>query len=163
MPWLLITAWEVLQERWPKAMARKFWMQLFFPFAAVNAIALLIAISIPAGNGRIKPAQTIHAQYGEQPVHIDQLGDWRQRIPPFFLAPRSTERFTDKIIVDPKANGPIHLVIAKQSLDLDHVSNLRRMATATPAWTDRLLGWYHLEDDHDPLVLYVVTTQTIGH
>jgi GPI mannosyltransferase 3 len=163
LPWLLVAAWDALTVRWPAVMAKRLWLQVLFPFAAVNAMALLIAISTPAGNGRIKLAQAIHAQFGQQPVHIDQLGDWRQRIPPFFLALGSTERFTEKIIVDPKANGPIHLVIAKQSLELDHVSNLHRMATATPSWTDRFLGWYHLEDVHDPLVLYVVTTRTIGH
>lgn len=163
MPWLLITAWEALQEHWPKTLARTLWMQLLFPFAVVNVVALLIAISTPAGNGRIKLAQAIRAQYGEQSVHIDQLGDWRQRLPPFFLAPGSTEHFTEKIIVNPKLNGPIHLVIAKQSRNVDRLSNMQRLSTTTPAWTDRFISWYHLEDVHDPLVLYVITTQRVGH
>ena len=163
MPWLLITAWEALHERWPRTMARTFWMQLLFPFAAVNALALLIGTSTPAGNGRIKLAQAIQAEYGERSVHIDQLGDWRQWIPSFFLSQNSTQQLANKVVVDPKKNGPIHLVIAKRSLGLDRVSNLQRIAIATPPWTDRLLGWYRFEDVHDPLVLYMVTTRHIGH
>jgi len=163
MPWLLIVAWEALQERWPKTMARTVWLRMLFVIAVVNLSALLIGITTPAGNGRIKLAQAIHQRFGAEPVHIDQLGDWRQWIPPFYLAPKSTERFTEKIIVDPTVNGPIHLVIAKRSLDLDRVANLERMAIATPPWTHRLLRWYGLEDGHDPLVLYRMTTQTIGH
>lgn len=163
MPLLLLLAWEALQERWPKTMVRTIWLRVLFVIAVVNVAALLVGITTPAGNGRIKLAEAIHQRFGDEPVHIDQLGDWRQWIPPFYLAPHSTERFTEKIIVDPAVNGPIHLVVAKQSLDLDRVTNLERMTVATPAWTHRFLRWYGLEDGHDPLVLYHVTTQTIGH
>lgn len=163
MPWLLIAAWEAIQERWPSLMQRDFWLRTLLPFAVVNMLAMAVGVGTPAGNGRIRLAQAIHERYGDEAVHIDQLGDWRQWIPPFYLAPHSTERFAEKIIADPKVNGPIHLVIAKAGLDLNRVDNLERVATATPAWADRLLGWYRLEDTYDPLVLYRVTTQHVGH
>lgn len=163
IPWLLIAAWEALQKRWPTTMARTIWLRVLFAISVVNAAALLTGITTPAGNGKIKLAQAIQDRFRSDPVHIDYLGSERQWIPPFYLSPKRTERFTDRIIVDPAVNGPIHLVIAKQSLDLDRVANLERMAIATPPWTDRFLRWYGLEDGHDPLVLYHVTTQTIGH
>lgn len=163
MPWMLIAAWGTLQQRWPVVMGRTLWLRVGFLFALINAVALLVGISTPAGNGRIKLAQAIMDRYGQEAVHIDHMGDWRQWIPPFFLAPNSTELFVDKVIVDPKVHGPNHLVIAKRSLGMDRVSILEPIAVATPAWTDRILGWYKLEDDHDPLVLYRVTQQTSGH
>ncbi len=162
MPWLLLAAWEVLQDKWPALMARTIWLRVLFPFAAVNMLALLIAVTTPAGNGRIKLAQVAHDRFGEEPVHIDHLGNWRQWIPPFYLAPRSTEVFADKVIADPQGK-PIHLVIAHRSTGLDRVANLERLAVTTPAWTDRCLSWYLLDDELDPLVLYRITTRNIGH
>ena len=162
MPWLLLAAWEALQDKWPKQLARTIWLRVLFPFAAVNLLALLIGVATPAGNGRIKLAQIARERFGQEPVHIDHLGNWRQWIPPFYLAPRSTEVFTDKVIADPKGK-PIHLVMAHRSVGLDHVTNLERIAVATPAWADRCMAWYLLDDEHDPLVLYRITTQHSGH
>lgn len=163
MPWMLIATWEALQERWPQAMARTIWLRIGFLFAALNLIALTVGVFTPAGNGRIELAEAIHDRYGDGPVHIDHLGDWRQWIPPFFLAPGSTEAFVEKVVIDPKLHGPNHLVIAKRSLDMDRVNVLEPIVVATPAWTDRLLGWYMLEDGHDPLTLYRITSQNSGH
>lgn len=161
MPWLLIAAWDALCERWPALMARTIWLRLLFPFAAVNALALVIGIGTSAGNGRIKLAEAIHDRYGDEAVHIDHVGDWRQWIPPFFLAPGSTEGFTEKII--PSKERRNHLVIAHESKGLDRVNSLERIAVATPRWTHRFLRWYGLEDEYDPLVLYRLTLENIGH
>lgn len=161
MPWMLIAAWDALCERWPTMMGRTFWLQVLFLFAVVNLLALVIGITTPAGNGRIKLALAIHERYGNQAVHIDQVGDWRQWIPPFFLAPYSTELFTEKII--PGKDRPNHVVIAHESRELDRVQSLTRVSIATPRWTHRFLRWYGLEDGHDPLILYRLTTENIGH
>lgn len=161
MPWLLLAAWDALCARWPDVMQRDVWMRLLFPFAAFNALALLIAASTPAGNGRIRLAQTVARLHGDHPVHVDHLGDWRQRIPPFYLAAGSTEDFVDRVV--PSKEKSPHLVVARESLGLDRVESLRRMAVATPPWTHRFLGWYGLEDGYDPLVLYQLTTENIGH
>ncbi|MBL0128779.1 MAG: hypothetical protein IPP83_15280 [Flavobacteriales bacterium] len=163
MPWMLMSAWEALSERWPIVMGRTIWLRVLFLFAVVNVLALMVGMTTPAGNGRIKLAHDVRDHFGEQSVHVDIVGDWRMWIPPFYLADKSTEAFVEKIIVNPKVNGPIHLVVAHSSMNLDRVANLERLAIATPTWTDRLLGWYHLEDHYDPLVLYRVTTQHIGH
>lgn len=162
MPWLLISAWEALQDRWPGTMSRTIWLRMLFPFAAINALALFVAAVTPAGNGKIKLAQAAAERFSGEPVHIDQMADWRPWIPPFFLAPGSTEEFTQKIVVDPE-NKPNHLVVAHRSQGFDRVSNLERIAVATPRWADRLFAWYKLEDAHDPLVIYRITTQRIGH
>ncbi|MBK9176504.1 MAG: hypothetical protein IPM46_09230 [Flavobacteriales bacterium] len=106
VPWLLVIAWDTLCERWPTVMQRNIVLQLLFPFVVVNAIALVIGMATPAGNGRIKLAEAIHERYGDEAVHIDHLGDWRQWIPPFFLAPHSTEAFTEKIV--PSRDRPNH-------------------------------------------------------
>lgn len=161
MPWLLIAAWDTLSARWPLLMGRTFWMRLLFPFAALNALTLIVACTTPAGNGRIHLARTIHQRFGGQPVHIDQLGDWRQWIPPFYLATGSTEVFTDKVIAT--KDKPVHLVVAKESVGMDHVANLERLVSATPHWTHRFMRWYGLEDGYDPLVLYQVRSGVIGH
>ncbi|HRH37992.1 MAG TPA: hypothetical protein PK760_06590 [Flavobacteriales bacterium] len=162
MPWLLISAWAELQHRWPMIMGRTFWLRLLFPFAVVNVLALIVGITTPAGNGRIKLAQAMRNRFEDQAVHVDQLGDWRQWIPPFFLAPHSTEAFVDRIVIDPKSK-PIHLVVAKQSSDLDRIDNMERLAVATPSWSHRFFRWYALDNGYDPLVLYQVHTQGSGH
>jgi len=161
MPWLLMAAWDALCERWPAAMRSAGAMRILFPFAAVNVLALAVGIATPAGNGRIKLAEAIHERYGSEAVHIDHLGDWRQWIPPFYLAPRSTEAFVERIV--PSKEKRNHLVIARESQGLDRVQSLERMAVAAPPWTHRFLAWYGLEDGHDPLVLYRLTTENIGH
>lgn len=161
MPWLLMAAWDALCARWPAFMRRDLVLRLLFPFAAVNAAALLVGIATPAGNGRIRLAEAIRARYADAPVRIDHLGDWRQWIPPFYLAPGSAEHFVERIVPDKEA--PRHLVIAKESRGLDKVTSLERLAVATPPWAQRFLGWYGLEDGHDPLVLYRLTTENIGH
>ena len=136
-------------------------MQLLFPFAAVNLLALIVATATPAGNGRIRLAQAIHHRFSEKPVHIDLLGDWRQNIPAFYLSGGSTEVFTDRVLAD--KDKPIHLVIASESRGLDGVTNLERIAVGAPAWTYRFLRWYGLEDGYDPLVLYRLNSGVIGH
>jgi len=161
MPWLLVAAWDSLCARWPTRMQHPRWMQLLFPFAALNLFVLLIACATPAGNGRIALAKEIGARYGADRVHIDHLGDWRQWIPPFFLADGSTEAFTEKVF--PDKNKPIHLVIAPESKELDRVTNMLRLRAATPGWTHRYLRWYGLEDGYDPLVLYRLDSGVIGH
>jgi phosphatidylinositol glycan class B len=161
MPWLLVAAWDTLCCRWPVAMRRKLWLQLLFPFAAVNLLALLVAMLTPAGNGRIRLAQEIRSGFGDEPVHIDLMGDWRQNIPAFYLSAKSTEAFVDQIV--PDAGKPIHLVIAAESEGLDQVSSLQRIATGAPRWSHRYLRWYGLEDGHDPLVLYRLETGVIDH
>lgn len=163
VPWLLISTWETLQERWPVMMSKAIWLRLLFLFAAVNALALVIGILTPAGNGKIKLAEAIHEHYGDQAVHIDHMGNWREWIPPFFLAPKSTEAFVEKIIVQPKVTGPNHLVMAPASMDLDRIANLERIATGAPGWTAAPMRWYLLEDAPDPLVLYRVHTGVPGH
>ncbi|MBK7384972.1 MAG: hypothetical protein IPI81_16790 [Flavobacteriales bacterium] len=163
MPWLLISAWEALHDRWPVLMSRTIWLRALFFFAAVNVLALLVGITTPAGNGRIALAREARDHFKNRSVHVDILGDWRMWIPPFYLSTGSTEVFSEKIIVNPKVNGPTHLVIARRSEGLDRVTNLERLAIATPRWADQLLTWYHLEDQYDPLVLYRVTTEHIGH
>ncbi|MBK8498591.1 MAG: hypothetical protein IPL52_07170 [Flavobacteriales bacterium] len=162
MPLVLITAWEALQDRWPGTMARTIWLRLLFPFAALNALALFVAAVTPAGNGKIELAQAARERFGTEAVQIEQMADWRPWIPPFFLAPGSTETFSDKIIVDPNAK-PNQLVMAYRSQGFDRIANLERLAVATPGWADRLFAWYKLEDAHDPLVLYHITTQRTGH
>lgn len=161
MPWLLVASWDALCVRWPATMARDLWLRLLFPFAAVNLLALIIGLATPAGNGRIKLALEIRARYGDERVHMDHLGDWRQWIPPFYLAPGSTEAFTEKIL--PDMAKPLHLVVAPESEDLDRVTSLERLGTAAPRWTHRYLRWYGLEDGYDPLVLYRLKTGVIGH
>lgn len=161
MPWLLVAAWDSLCTRWPVRMLHPRWMQLLFPFAALNLFVLLIACATPAGNGRIALAKEIRARYGADRVHIDHLGDWRQWIPPFYLAEGSTEALTEKVF--PDKNKPIHLVIAPESKDLDRVTNMLRLRAATPSWTHRYLRWYGLEDGYDPLVLYRLDAGVIGH
>lgn len=162
VPLMLMTVWEAMQDRWPQLMERNIVLQVLFPFAALNMLALLVAVVTPAGNGKIKLARAAAERFGKEAVHIDQMADWRPWIPPFFMAPGSTEEFTEKIVVDP-GNKPNHLVVAYRSQGLDRVSNLERLAVATPVWTDRLFDWYSLEDAHDPLVIYRITTQRIGH
>ena len=161
MPWLLVAAWDALCRRWPEVMQRRIWMQLLFPFATVNLLALIVATATPAGNGRIRLAQAIHERFSEKPVHIDLLGDWRQNIPAFYLSGGSTEVFTDRILAD--KDKPIHLVIASESRGLDGVTNLERIAVGAPAWTHRFLRWFALEDGYDPLVLYRLNSGVIGH
>lgn len=161
MPWLLMAAWDALCRRWPSVMQRRIWMQLLFPFAAVNGLALVVATATPAGNGRIRVAQEIRARFAEKPVHIDVMGDWRQAIPAFYLSGGSTEVFADRILAD--KDKPIHLVIASESKGLDGVNNMERIAVGAPAWTHRLLRWYALEDGYDPLVLYRLNSGVIGH
>ncbi len=161
MPWLLMAAWDALCARWPKTMSRTLWMRILFPFAALNALALLVALLTPAGNGRIHLAHAINDRFGTTPVHIDQLGDWRQWIPPFYLAQGSTEVFTEKVVA--AKDKPIHLIVGKESLGLNRVTNLKRIASATPPWTHRFLRWYGLEDGYDPLVLYQIESGAIGH
>lgn len=161
MPWLLMAAWDALCERWPAATRSAGAMRILFPFAAVNALALAIGGTTPAGNGRIRLAEAIHERYGSEAVHIDHLGDWRQWIPPFYLAPGSTEAFVERIV--PGKEKRNHLVIARESRGLDRVQSLQRLAVAAPPWTHRFLAWYGLEDGYDPLVLYRLTTENIGH
>ena len=161
MPWLLVAAWDALCQRWPVPKQRTLWLRLLFPFAAVNLLALLVAMLTPAGNGRIRLAEAMRARFGDEPVHIDLLGDWRQNIPAFYLSPESTESFVDRVV--PDAGKPIHLVIAAESEGLDRVSNLQQITTGAPRWSHRYLRWYGLEDGYDPLVLYRLETGVIDH
>jgi len=161
MPWLLVAAWDTLCRRWPVQMQRKLWLQLLFPFAAVNLLALLVAMLTPAGNGRIRLAEAMRANFGDEPVHVDLMGDWRQNIPAFYLSPKSTEAFVDRVL--PDQDKPIHLVIAAESEGLDRVNSLQRITTGAPRWSHRYLRWYGLEDGYDPLVLYRPQTGVIDH
>ncbi|MBK7947034.1 MAG: hypothetical protein IPJ85_17760 [Flavobacteriales bacterium] len=161
MPWLLVAAWDALCERWPRTMQRDLWLRLLFPFAVVNLVALVVGIVTPAGNGRIKLAQEISKRYGAQAVHIDALGDWRMAVPAFYLSAGSSFVYVDRIV--PSKENDRHVVIAKASSDLERVQSLERIATATPEWTHRFLRCYSLEDGYDPLVLYRLTTENIGH
>lgn len=161
MPWLLVAAWDALHDRWSRIMRLDLWLRLLFPFAAVNALALVVALATPAGNGRIQLARAIQHRYGAAPVHIEIMGDWRQWIPPFYLAPGSTEAFVERIVPDKQKNS--HLIIAHASAGLDDVHGLERMAVATPLWTHRFLRWHGLEDGYDPLVLYRLNMGVIGH
>lgn len=161
MPWLLVAAWDALCARWPAIAQRNWAMRILFPFALADLLALIIGLATPAGNGRIALAQEIRARYGDAPMHIDHVGDWRQWIPPFYLAPGCTEAFTEKVL--PDMAKPIHLVVAHESEGLDRVTTLERLGTGTPRWTHRYLRWYGLEDGYDPLVLYRLNTGVIGH
>lgn len=161
MPWLLISAWDKLCERWQQRMGEVLWLRLLFPFAALNALALAVGMLTPAGNGRVRLAAVLHDRFGDAPVHVDQLGDWRQWIPPFYLTAGSTEDFVEKVVATKER--PVHVVIAKQSRGMERVKNLERMAYATPPWTHRFLRWYGLEDGYDPLVLYRLESGVIGH
>ncbi|MBK6343923.1 MAG: hypothetical protein IPF41_15430 [Flavobacteriales bacterium] len=161
MPWLLVVAWDALCDRWPVTMKRDIWLRLLFPFAAVNLLALIIAIATPAGNSRIALAKEIRARFGDERVHIDVLGDWRHWIPPFYLSAGSTEIITDKVV--PAKSKSIHLVLAPESRKLDEVVSLERLATGCPGWTHRYLRWYGLEDGYDPLVLYQLKVGVLDH
>jgi hypothetical protein len=89
------------------------------------------------------------------------VGGWRLGVPSFYLSEGSTLVFVDRIV--PSKEKSPHLVIAKESADLDRVKSLERIALAAPLWTHRLQRWHGLEDGYDPLVLYRLTTENIGH
>lgn len=161
MPWLLAAAWDALCVRWPVTMKRDLWLRLLFPFAAINLLALVVAALTPAGNGRIAVAKDIRDRFGNERVHIDVLGDWRQWIPPFYLSAGSTEDITEKVI--PAKSRSIHLVLAPESRNLDSVVSMGRVTTGSPGWTHRYLRWYGLEDGYDPLVLYQLKIGVLDH
>ena len=144
VPWLLISAWELIRDRWPRA--AKSWITgtTLGLISVLNCIALAVGMITPAGNGRIALAKEIHHKYDDQPVHIAIDGDWRFWIPAFFLAPGSTSAFKDQALEVPALDGRPQLVITRKSIAEE--AGLKPFATSTPAWTHVFLKWYGLED-----------------
>ena len=152
VPWLLISAWELISERWPRI--AKSWITgtSLGLVGALNCVALVVAVMTPAGNGRIALAEEIHQQYGDQPVHIAIDGDWRFWVPAFFLAPGSTSAFKEQPLEFPATDGRPQLIITRKSIAAK--AGLKPLATSTPAWTHVFFRWYGLEDGYDPLIVH---------
>jgi phosphatidylinositol glycan class B len=150
MPWLLVAGWNAVRPHWSHALRHARW--LLVPIGAANALALVVALLTPAGNGRIALARTIARNSDGHAAQVLQVGDWRQWIPAFYLPPGSTE---NGLVHEAVARAPADAwIIAHASAHVEREARWTAVACATPPWTHRWLRLYGLEDDYDPLVLF---------
>ncbi|MEO8590889.1 MAG: hypothetical protein ABI432_16045 [Flavobacteriales bacterium] len=153
MPWLLISAWDAASERWPGIARRRALTGIgIAALAVVNLVALLVAISTPAGNGRIRLAQVAHERFGATPVHIACEGDWHMWIPPFYLAQGSTSEYVEaeaSFSAEAADDERPKLLITQG----DDYADPCILAISYPRWTLPFMRLYGLEDGFEPLVL----------
>lgn len=159
MPWLLISAFAALREQLPGMMRRRaLLVAVLSPLTLINAIALLVSIATPAGNGRIRLAQVVEQRFHNTPVRMTCSEDWRICIPPFYLPKRSTARFVAELsgsdLQPSEAGEPILLIQHGPPASVTGSGiHLEALAISHPRWTLPFMRLYGLEDGFEQLVL----------
>ncbi len=159
MPWLLVSACAALRERLPGSMRRRVLLVIIIsPLVLINAVALVVSIATPAGNGRIRLAQVVEQQFHNMPVRMTCSEDWRICVPPFYLPKRSTARFVRELsgsdLQVSEAGEPVVLIQHGPPTSITSSGvHLHALAISHPRWTLPFMRLYGLEDGFEPLVL----------
>ena len=157
IPWLLIEAWSILQgplariPRWimiPTAMV----------LAIANLLGLTMVVSTPAGEGRVRLAETLFrvTSPGDRIGYvIEPSVAWRITLPAFYQPDGTVE-----VIIDPDRTGnmDVDYLIAQEvlhpSLTLD--PSLLPLVRSQPHWSDQLMRWHTWDEGPAPWTLYKV-------
>ena len=158
VPWLLVEAWSITGSIMPSG--RPIGIAIVV-LVLTNMIGLWMVMSSPAGEGRVRLAETLHreARPGERIGYlVDPALLWRIELPAFYAPPTMEQVVMDPALGLDATEGLGYLVVqdGTELRSTDTGIKLEPIARTTTRTEEALLYWHTWGEGQRPWTLYRV-------
>jgi phosphatidylinositol glycan class B len=160
VPWMLMEAWRSVPSTWIPIRATLHWMTAGL-LIVTNTVGLLVVMSSPAGEGRVRLAEALHehAQPGDRIAYVVEPDiAWRITLPAFY-APVGTE----EVVIDPMTpamdTANMDFIVLQDDAPVPVMTEgtiLTELARTETKWVKALLFWYTWGEGRQPWTVYRV-------
>lgn len=149
VPWILIAGYREWKSIFEKRTMRVVGVVGLGMLVLLNAIALLVANTGPAGNGRVVFAKKLHELNPDPGTEITyiigSMDSWRVRLPHFYTPEGLVQTSFDRSHIDSTFRAPKYVVAHEDDAALINEKasgNLVLITTTESALNEQLLQWY---------------------
>jgi len=159
VPWLLISAWAVIQGTSWEKVPRAVMLGLTGILLVANLVGLSVVMTTSAGEGRVRLAEALHplCKPGDRVGYvIDPAIAWRIVLPDFHRP-----KGTNEVIIDPRMPydqlEPVDFIVLQDGVPVPFGEGgfeLIALERSEPFWSTHLMRWYTWNEGPLPWTLY---------